>query len=140
MPRVGIPVFCYAGFTLADPRPKLAYDVVEGKSGRNHPTSHQNPIHIGGMARNAYVGVSWNEGVVPYLVGTVKESNEYLLQLSVVLYTFGSRSAGDFLLTPEARNQPSHKLRPKWFGLFKIIERIGSNAYRLASSPRSSPI
>ena len=37
----------------------------------------------------------------------------------------------DSLLTPEARNQPSRKLRPKWFGPFKVIERIGSNAYRL---------
>ena len=37
----------------------------------------------------------------------------------------------DFLLTPDARNQPSRKLRPKWFGPFKVIERIGSNAYRL---------
>ena len=37
----------------------------------------------------------------------------------------------DFLLTPEARDQPSRKLRPKWFGPFKVIERIGSNAYHL---------
>ena len=35
------------------------------------------------------------------------------------------------LLTPEARNQPSRKLRPKWFGRFKVIERIVSNAYCL---------
>ena len=40
----------------------------------------------------------------------------------------------DFLLTPEARNQPSRKLRPKWFGPFKVIERIGSNAYCLELS------
>ena len=37
----------------------------------------------------------------------------------------------DFLLTPEARCQPSHKLRPKWFGPFTISKKVGSNAYRL---------
>ena len=37
----------------------------------------------------------------------------------------------EFLLTPEARNQPSRKLRPKWFAPFNVIERIGSNTYRL---------
>ena len=37
----------------------------------------------------------------------------------------------DLWLTPEARNQLSRKLRPKWFGPFKVIKRIGSNAYRL---------
>ena len=36
-----------------------------------------------------------------------------------------------FFLTKEARNQPSRKLRPKWFGPFEVIERVGSNAYRL---------
>ena len=42
-----------ARFTLADPMPRLASDVVGGKSGRNHPTSRRHHIHIGRMARNA---------------------------------------------------------------------------------------
>ena len=37
----------------------------------------------------------------------------------------------DFLLTPEARNQPAPKLRPKWFGPFPVTEKVGANAYRL---------
>ena len=37
----------------------------------------------------------------------------------------------DFLVTPEARNQPSVKLRPKWFGPFKVISRVSANAFRL---------
>ena len=74
-------------------------DVVGGKSGRNHPTSRRDPIHIGRMARNAYICVDWymvpGSSTILYdsLVGTVKES--YLLQISVALYTFGSRSADD---------------------------------------------
>ena len=37
----------------------------------------------------------------------------------------------EFLMTPEARDRPSNKLRPKWYGPFKIVERISSNAFRL---------
>ena len=37
----------------------------------------------------------------------------------------------DFLTTAEARDQPSHKLRPKWFGPFAVLQTIGTNAYRL---------
>ena len=33
--------------TLADPTPRLASDVVGGKSGQSHPMSHWEPIHIG---------------------------------------------------------------------------------------------
>ena len=40
-------LFTYARFTLAKPTPRLASDVVGGKSGQNHPTSRQDPIHIG---------------------------------------------------------------------------------------------
>ena len=54
-----------AHFTLADPTPRLASDVVGGKSGQNHPTSHRYPIHIGRMARNAYIRAGWySEGVL----------------------------------------------------------------------------
>ena len=56
----------YARFTIADPMPRLASDVVGGKLGRNHPTSRRHPIHIGRMARNAYIRVGWYEGVVQY--------------------------------------------------------------------------
>ena len=37
----------------------------------------------------------------------------------------------DFLQTPEARNQPSFKLRPKWFGPFRISKKVGANAFQL---------
>ena len=37
----------------------------------------------------------------------------------------------DFLLTPEARGQPSRKLQPKWFGPYRIQAKIGANAFRL---------
>ena len=36
-----------------------------------------------------------------------------------------------FLLTPEARDRPCDKLRPRWYGPFKILEQVTSNAYRL---------
>ena len=62
-----------ARFTLADPTPRLASDVVGGKSGQNLPTSCRDPIHIGQMSHNAYIRVGW------YGERTVKES--YLLQL-----------------------------------------------------------
>ena len=88
----------YARFTLADPMPRLASDVVRGKWGRNHLMSRRDPIHIGRMAHNAYIRVGWYHAIpgsckILYdsLVGTVKES---YLQLSVALYTFGSRLAG----------------------------------------------
>ena len=35
---------CHARFTVADLMPRLASDVVGGKSGRNHPTSRRHPI------------------------------------------------------------------------------------------------
>ena len=37
----------------------------------------------------------------------------------------------DFVVTPEGRNRPCNKLRPRWYGPFEILERIGANAYRL---------
>ena len=37
----------------------------------------------------------------------------------------------DFLLTPEERDRPSHKLRLKWYGPFKIQKKVAPNAYRL---------
>ena len=37
----------------------------------------------------------------------------------------------DFLMSPEARNQPCDKLRPKWYGPFEVSETVGPNAYRL---------
>ena len=37
----------------------------------------------------------------------------------------------EFLVTPEARARPCHKLRPKWFGPFKVIERISANTFRI---------
>ena len=49
---------------ISQPMPQLASDVDGGKSGQNHPTSHQNPIHISRMACNAYLRVGWyGEGV-----------------------------------------------------------------------------
>ena len=36
-----------------------------------------------------------------------------------------------FLLTPEARDRPCDKLRPRWYGPFKITQVINNNAYRL---------
>ena len=37
----------------------------------------------------------------------------------------------EFLLSPEARGRPSHKLQLKWYGPFKVLKRFGPNAYRL---------
>ena len=37
----------------------------------------------------------------------------------------------EFLVTPEARNRPCDKLRPRWNGSFKVTERITTNAFRL---------
>ena len=55
----------HARFTSAEPTPRLASDVAGGKSGQNHPTSHRDPIHIGRMACNAYIHLSWyGEGVL----------------------------------------------------------------------------
>ena len=50
-----------------------------------------------------------------------------------VAYEVGDKVMGfhDFLQTPEARNRPSCKLRPRWFGPFVITARVGANAYRL---------
>ena len=56
---------CHACFTLADSTPRSTSDVVGGKSGQSHPTSNRDPIHIGQMAHNAYIGVGWyGEGVL----------------------------------------------------------------------------
>ena len=35
------------------------------------------------------------------------------------------------MLTPEERDRPSHKLRLKWYGPFKIQKKVAPNAYRL---------
>jgi len=43
----------------------------------------------------------------------------------------------DFLLTPEARDQPSHKLRMKWCGPFKILQQVAPNVFRLELPFRS---
>ena len=37
----------------------------------------------------------------------------------------------DFLITPEARDRPSDKLRPRWYGPFKFLEKVSSNAFRV---------
>ena len=37
----------------------------------------------------------------------------------------------EFLITPEARDRPSNKMRPKWYGPFKITEKVSTNAFRL---------
>ena len=37
----------------------------------------------------------------------------------------------DFLLTPEERDRPSHKLPLKWYGPFKIQKKVAPKAYRL---------
>ena len=39
----------------------------------------------------------------------------------------------DFLtgITPEATDRPCDKLRPRWYGPFKISEQVGTNAFRL---------
>ena len=37
----------------------------------------------------------------------------------------------EFMVSPEARNQKSHKLRPKWFGPYVVTAKVGTNAYRL---------
>ena len=34
----------------------------------------------------------------------------------------------EFLLTPEARSRPSHKLQLKWYGLFKVLQRVPGSA------------
>ena len=36
-----------------------------------------------------------------------------------------------FLLTLEARDRPSDKLRPRWYGPFKITQVINNNTFRL---------
>ena len=56
----------YARFTLPNPMPRLAFDVVGGKSGRNHLTSRRHPIDIGWMARSAYIRVGWYNIVNPF--------------------------------------------------------------------------
>ena len=43
----------------------------------------------------------------------------------------------EFLVTPEARARPCHKLRSIWFGPFKVVERISANAF--SSRPASYP-
>ena len=63
--------------------PRLASEAVEGKSGRNHPTSHQHPIHIDRMARNAYIRVGWYEGVIQ-LPGLYGEGVLFITTLSCV--------------------------------------------------------
>ena len=37
----------------------------------------------------------------------------------------------DFLITPEARDRPCDKVRPRWYGPFEIKEQVGTNAFRL---------
>ena len=37
----------------------------------------------------------------------------------------------EFLITPEARDRPSDKLRPKWHGPFKKIEAVSPDAFHL---------
>ncbi|XP_065190783.1 uncharacterized protein LOC135821713 [Sycon ciliatum] len=48
----------------------------------------------------------------------------------------------DFLTTAEARDQPSQKLRTKWFGPYPIIKKNGPNAYQLdlPSAIRCHPV
>lgn len=37
----------------------------------------------------------------------------------------------DYLLTPEARDRPADKLRLKWYGPFRITQKVAPNAFRL---------
>ena len=37
----------------------------------------------------------------------------------------------EYLITPEARDRPCEKLRPKWYGPFSITEVVSPNAFRL---------
>ena len=37
----------------------------------------------------------------------------------------------EVLITPEARDRPSNELRPKWYGPFKITDKVSTNAFRL---------
>ena len=37
----------------------------------------------------------------------------------------------EYLVTPGARNRPCDKLRPRWYGPFKVTKRITTNAFRL---------
>lgn len=37
----------------------------------------------------------------------------------------------DFLVTAEGRNRPSNKLRLRWYGPFKILKKVSSNAVKL---------
>ena len=71
----------YARFTLADPTPQLASDVVGGKSGQSHPVSRRDSIHIGQMARNAYIRVGWyGEGVL--FITTPSERQSHCTRLA----------------------------------------------------------
>ena len=68
--------------------PRLASDVVGGKSGRNHPTSRRYPIHIGRMARDAYICFGWYEGVVQHCTppGWYGEGVLFITTLSCVVH------------------------------------------------------
>ena len=37
----------------------------------------------------------------------------------------------EYLISPEARDRPCEKLRPRWYGPFTIIEVVSPNAFRL---------
>ena len=39
----------------------------------------------------------------------------------------------EYLITPEARDRPCEKLRPRWYGPFTITEVVSPNAFRLQS-------
>ena len=47
----------YARFTLADPTPQSASDVVGAKSGHSYPTPRRDRIHICRMTRIAYIRI-----------------------------------------------------------------------------------
>ena len=90
-----VPASCYARFTLADPMPRLGSDVVGGNGTKPSDVASAHHSHWPNGAQCVHSRRLVRESrtiLYDSLVGTVKES--YLLQLSVALYTFGSRSAG----------------------------------------------
>ena len=87
---IGPLIFCSnARFTLADPMPRLASNIVGGKSGRDHPTSRRHPIHIlaewRAMRSFALVGTRESYNIVR-LTGWYGEGVLFITTLSCVVH------------------------------------------------------